>query len=252
MSGPSDLPPWLRAQLEAAEIEAEEDAELIRRLEKANGQALIQIVGHLHAIASLNDRISMSTSAPDKLSWTWRGRVRGLERLLYAIPDYGRLVARCMEETGRTPSATWVATQIGTLAERLDITATEAAWMRLEDALPALRGATAPSPENPTNETNDRDVSLGRLKACFPKEGNPYFVWDGRPCAPCPPVCVHFVARLIKAHGEPVSFAAWVRENPTFEGERSDRMLPRLPPEVRQVIDAPGKGAPMRLIVQSC
>jgi hypothetical protein len=68
-----------------------------------------------------------------------------------------------------------------------------------------------------------------------------HFLLDGKPI-PTPEVAVSYVARLIKANGERVSFTEWLESQPAFQGETSNRVFKKIPSEVMQFIDWPGKG----------
>jgi hypothetical protein len=68
----------------------------------------------------------------------------------------------------------------------------------------------------------------------------PYFLVDGVPYAAAA-VVVHFVARLIEANGEEVSFSKWVKDNEKFEGEQSNRVREKIPAEVREFVNWPGQ-----------
>jgi hypothetical protein len=78
----------------------------------------------------------------------------------------------------------------------------------------------------------------------------PFISLDGKPFSTFPEVGTHFVARLIEANGERVSFRAWVRENPRFVGAVSNRVKKDIPEPLLTYIEWNGGGKPPRLCVE--
>jgi hypothetical protein len=78
----------------------------------------------------------------------------------------------------------------------------------------------------------------------------PFLTLDGEPVPPSHEVATHFIARLIEANGERVTFASFVRANPRFERAISTRVMEDLPAQIEKLIDHEGKGSPYRLRVE--
>lgn len=81
----------------------------------------------------------------------------------------------------------------------------------------------------------------------------PYLVLDGEPLPTFDELVTHYVARLIKADGEAVSYAAFLRADDRFKGfERSalSKGMNKIPIEIFKHIERPGKGKPARLKVE--
>jgi hypothetical protein len=69
----------------------------------------------------------------------------------------------------------------------------------------------------------------------------PFLTLDGEPIATFDETATHFVARLIGANGEGVSFAEFVRGNPRFEGAIVTRVMAGIPPDLERFIARPAK-----------
>jgi hypothetical protein len=106
---------------------------------------------------------------------------------------------------------------------------TKAELARLKGAARLFRGVAKGKPTRP--------VEPPRLMAIIDGD-DCHFIVDGKP-VPAETVGVHFVARLIRANGEKVSFAAFVRDNPQFRAARSDRVRGKVPDAVMEFIDWP-------------
>jgi hypothetical protein len=78
----------------------------------------------------------------------------------------------------------------------------------------------------------------------------PYFILDSEPISCKSPAAVHFVAALINANGERVSFAEWNRRHPEFEGSRSNRVLRAIPEQVQVFVEFGTRGKEPRLKVE--
>jgi hypothetical protein len=88
-----------------------------------------------------------------------------------------------------------------------------------------------------------------RLQAHL-EEGLLYLTLDGKPVPAFDEVATHFIARLIKANGESVWFAAFIRANERFEGANPTRVMKKIPAPVKKLIEHKGKGTPYRLRVE--
>jgi hypothetical protein len=82
-------------------------------------------------------------------------------------------------------------------------------------------------------------------------DSRPYFVLDGEPVG-CDDEClVRYVARLIEANGEEVSFAGWLKGQPAhLEGTIITRLWPKLPERIASFIVRGGKGKSPKINVE--
>lgn len=118
---------------------------------------------------------------------------------------------------------------------------------RLASALPPIESIAPDAPDPPSREASRN--GRARLEVVTGK-ANPYFLLDGIPIA-CPDeVAVRFVAKLIEADGLRVSFSEWIKGHPEFAAAKSNRILAKLPGEIRELIES-GKGRMPRLKIGS-
>jgi hypothetical protein len=100
---------------------------------------------------------------------------------------------------------------------------------------------------DPTKDSNGQ-LRQTRLRAVLDKKP-PYLILDGTPLT-AQEVGVYYVAALIRANGEHVSFAGFLKKNPRFEGAISTRVLDQLPKQIQALIQRDGKGSPPRLKIE--